>query len=237
MFKSSTLKAAVAIIALSLSFFTKADAQSYLDVTQPMFEDYFTSSTTAPAKPDAKGFIRRWTLLEPIAKPELRSNNMFTDSWLRNEFAKEVFPGQMTVIPKDGDKVKLDKKTILKWHCVDSKLFNVKLYRFATGLGLHATEGLYQAVTVIEAPREMKVRLAVGSNSGSQWWLNGEDVLLLSNDRRMVVDDVVSKVITLKEGKNVLRGQIINGPGMSDFCVRFLDEKGNPVRNLKITNE
>ena len=237
MFKSTTLKSAVAVFAVCLSFFIKADAQSYLDVTKPMLEDYFTNSTTVPAKPDAKGFIRRWALLEPIAKPEIRSNSIFTDTYLRAEFAKEIFPGQKTVLPKDGDKVKLDKKTVLKWHCFDSKIFNVKLYRFATGLGLHATEGLYEAVTVINAPREMKVRLAVGSNSASQWWLNGEDVLLLSGDRRMVVDDCVSKVITLKEGKNVLRGSIINGPGMSDFCVRFLDEKGNPVRNITITNE
>ena len=81
----------------------------------------------------------------------------------------------------------------------------------------------------------MEVRLAVGSNSASQWWLNGEEVLILSNDRRMVMDDCVSKRITLKKGKNVLRGAVINGPGMSDFCARFLDEAGNPVRNISVS--
>ena len=39
---------------------------------------------------------------------------------------------------------------------------------------------------------------------------------------------------TLKKGRNILRGAIINGPGMSDFCVRFIDEKGNPVKNYSI---
>jgi hypothetical protein len=67
------------------------------------------------------------------------------------------------------------------------------------------------------------------------WWLNGEEVLLLSGDRRMVKDDAMSKRITLKKGRNILRGAIINGPGMSDFCVRFLDEKGLPVTNYTIT--
>jgi hypothetical protein len=50
----------------------------------------------------------------------------------------------------------------------------------------------------------------------------------------MVKDDAMSNRITLKKGRNILRGAVINGPGMSDFCVRFLDEKGNPVKNYKI---
>ena len=65
-------------------------------------------------------------------------------------------------------------------------------------------------------------------------WLNGEEALLMSGDRRMVVDDCVSKRLTLKKGINVLRGTIINGPGMSDFCVRFLDANGKPLNQLKI---
>jgi hypothetical protein len=67
------------------------------------------------------------------------------------------------------------------------------------------------------------------------WWLNGEEALLLSGDRRMVKDDAMSSRITLKKGRNILRGAIINGPGMSDFCVRFLDENGKPVTNYKVT--
>jgi hypothetical protein len=50
----------------------------------------------------------------------------------------------------------------------------------------------------------------------------------------MVKDDAMSARLTLKKGRNILRGAIINGPGMSDFCVRFLDEKGNPVTNYTI---
>jgi hypothetical protein len=67
------------------------------------------------------------------------------------------------------------------------------------------------------------------------WWLNDEEAVILSGDRRMVMDDCVSKRITLKKGKNILRGAVINGPGMSDFCVRFIDENGQPVKNITIT--
>ena len=53
----------------------------------------------------------------------------------------------------------------------------------------------------------------------------------------MVMDDGVSGRLTLNKGKNIVRGVVINGPGMSDFCVRFLDEKGDPVKNITISYE
>jgi hypothetical protein len=53
----------------------------------------------------------------------------------------------------------------------------------------------------------------------------------------MVMDDCVSKRLTLKKGKNIIRGAVINGPGMSDFCVRFIDENGNPIKDLTMNIE
>ncbi len=239
------------------------------------FGVYFDESKSKPATPDAQGFIRRWTLLDPISKQEISSNTLFTDSWLRTEFAKEYFEGQNTVLPQNGDSVtvKIPRRAArggmmrmggmggpgaaaqqapaqaqpaaqpeftevsLKWHSVDSKRYNVKLYRFAKSLGMRPTEGLFLGVTVVNAPEDMTVRLAAGSNSASMWWVNGEEVLLLSGDRRMVVDDGVSKEITLKKGSNIVRCSVINGPGMSDFCVRFIGQDGKPVTNLTITNK
>jgi hypothetical protein len=49
------------------------------------------------------------------------------------------------------------------------------------------------------------------------WWINGREAVILSGDRRMLMDDCVSKRLTLKKGKNIIRGAVINGPGMSDF--------------------
>jgi hypothetical protein len=51
----------------------------------------------------------------------------------------------------------------------------------------------------------------------------------------MVMDDCVSARMTLHKGKNIIRGAVINGPGLSDFCVRLLDEKGEPIRDLTIS--
>lgn len=215
-------------------YVTAAGATVQIDYLQ--FDDasqYFRTSTPTPLAPDADGFIRRWLLLEPIDKPN-RSNTVFTDSYLRQEFSREYFPGQLTEVPKNGQKEKVGKQT-LTWHALDSERFNVKLFRFASGLEKQIYGVLFWAVTVIDCEEEIpNVRLAAGSNSASMWWVNGEEALLLSGDRRMVRDDGTSRRLTLKKGRNVVRGAIINGPGMSDFCLRFVDEQGRPVKGFKI---
>ena len=195
---------------------------------------YFSQAAAAPSQPDEQGFIRRWMLLEPI-KQDIRSNVVFTDTWLREAFSKTYFKNQLTIVPKDGQKVKAGSQT-LAWHALDSENYNVKLFRFAEKWGDQTYGSLFWTYTVVECAEDMPgVRLAVGSNGASMWWLNGQEVLLLSGDRRMVEDDGVSPRLTLKKGRNILRGAIINGPGLSDFCVRFIDEKGNPVRHgLKV---
>ena len=300
---------------------TKIDPQRYAN-RNVAFDQYFTEikADAAPAKPDEKGFIRRWTIIEPINKPN-SGNTVFTDSYIQAELNKEYFPGQFTAdikaLPKTGDKVVVESeapraggrggfggfgggapqgagapgagqarpqgapgagapgagqarpqgapqggfggfgggmmgggapaaaaapatvKDTLTWHSVDSKLFNIKLIRFATGL----TEGkkryglIFNAFTVINCEQDIpNVRLAAGSNASSIWWVNGEQVLVLQADRRMVADDGMSKRITLKKGKNLVRAAVINGPGMSDMCARFYNEDGTILTNYTITN-
>ena len=196
---------------------------------------YFSSvaSGAGAIQPDKDGFVRRWMLLEPI-KQDIRSNTIFTTSWLREVFAKKYFENQMNILPTDGQKVKVGQQA-LKWHALDSENYNVKLFRFAEKWGQQTYGSLFWIVTYIDCPEEYQnVRLAAGSNGASMWWLNGEEVLLLEGDRRMVEDDGMSKRITLKKGRNILRSAVINGPGLSDFCVRFLDEKAQPITNFTI---
>lgn len=214
---------------------SKTNSTAKSDTTRSIAA-YFTPATTKSKTPDAQGFIQRWLLLEPINKPN-RSNTVFTDSYIRKAFDTLYFPNQFTSLPKDSEKVTVGQQE-LTWHALDSKNYNVKLFRFAYGLNKQIYGVLFWAVTVINSPQEMKnVRMAVGSNSASMWWLNGKEATILSGDRRMVMDDVVSTRLTLNKGKNIIRGAVINGPGMSDFCVRFLDEKGHPIKDLTISYE
>jgi hypothetical protein len=201
--------------------------------SKPGLAPYFVPASGGAKAPDADGFLQRWLLLEPINKPN-RSNTVFTDSYIRNAFATEYFPDQFTVVPRAGDTVTVGAEK-LTWHALDTANFNVKLFRFAHGLNKTTYGVLFWAVTVIDCPRDMpNVRMAVGSNSASMWWLNGEEAVILSGDRRMVMDDCVSKRLTLKKGRNVIRGAVINGPGMSDFCVRFINESGDAVKDFTL---
>ena len=179
---------------------------------------YFSSvsPTANPLRPDDNGFIHRWRLMEPLAV-DVRSNIIFTYSWLRNKFDEEL-----AKLPKQKN----------KWYTLDSETYNMKLFRFAEKYGKQTYGSFYWCETVIDCPEEMRnVRLACGSNGASLWWLNGEEVLLLEGDRRMVEDDGMSPRLTLKKGRNTLRVAVINGPGLADMCARFLDEKGKPVTN------
>ena len=122
----------------------------------------------SPAKPtDADGFIQRWLLLEPIRVP-----GQLTESAVRTAIEKD-FPVPATPLPRDGDKLTLGDSE-LTWHAVDTVNYNVNLYHFAYALKKPTSNVLFWAVTVVNAPREMRgVRLAIGSNAASVWWVNG----------------------------------------------------------------
>jgi len=210
--------------------------QTDYEIQTPTYlSDYFIESSGDSAAPDSDGFIRRWMLLEPISKPN-RSNVVFTDSYLNEVLDSVYYKGRLETMPRDGEKVRVGKGRLV-WHALDSRMFNVKLYRFAAALKKPVYGVIFDAVTIIDCPEEMRdVRLSVGSNSASKWWLNGEPVLVLSGDSRMVADDCMSPRLTLQKGRNVLRGTIINGTGMSDFCVRFVDADGRPLTDFSTRN-
>lgn len=211
-----------------------AAAQTAGDVVEALppptgLAPYFVPATSGPKAPDADGFLQRWLLLEPISKPN-RTNTLFTASYVRAALAPATYPGRFAALPRDGEVAAAPGSP--RWHALDATGFDVRLFNLAQGLGKPTYGVIFWAATVVDSPREMTVRLAAGSNSASRWWLNGTEVVGLFDDRRMVMDDVVSRPLTLHKGRNILRGAVINGPGMSDFCVRFLDETGRPIHDI-----
>ena len=186
----------------------------------------------APAKPEkapnADGFIQRWLVLEPIAA------NGVTDNVVQALVKKEHFPNQFAVIPKDGDKVTVGSSE-LTWHAVDTLNYNVNLFHFARAHGKKTSDVLFWVVTVINCPSEMHdVRLAIGSNAASVWWVNGKEIIGIYGDRQTVIDDGVSKRLTLNKGQNVIRAAIVNGGGATDFCARLLDADDKPIKDITV---
>jgi hypothetical protein len=187
-----------------------------------------TRPATPTKSPDDDGFIRRWLLLDPIGTSGL------TDSVVRTAVKREYFPNQFTVIPHNGDKVNVEGAD-LTWHAVDTTQYNVNLYHFAYALGKPTSNVLFWAISVVDCPNELKdIRLAIGSNAASVWWVNGKEVIGIYGDRQTVIDDGISKRLILKKGLNVVRCAVVNGGGATDFCARFLDKEDAPVKNFTV---
>ena len=179
--------------------------------------------------PNAYGFIQRWLILEPIVA---RGD---TQNAVQETVKTEHFPNELSVIPKDGDKVTVNGAQ-LTWHAADTNEYNVNLNYFAKEVGTSSNGSLFWVVTIINCPEEIKgARLAIGSNSASVWWVNGKEVIGIYGDRCTVIDDGVSKRLTLKKGPNVIRGGIVNATGAADFCARFLDSEGKPLMGYTVS--
>jgi hypothetical protein len=209
--------AAVLVLVAAVSVAAQAPAPTLKTPTSPR------------SAPDSDGFIRRWMLLEPIASTGL------TENVVRQAVNKEYFPKQFTILPRDREKVMAGDKELV-WHAVDTIEYNVNLFHFARALGKPTSDVLFWAVTIVHAPQELRgVRLAIGSNAASVWWVNGQEVVGIYGDRQTVIDDGVSKRLTLKKGANVVRAAIINGGGATDFCARFLDADEKPLKSLTVS--
>ena len=179
---------------------------------------------------DTRGFIHRWLVLEPVPV-----SGRLTETAVQETLQLAQLPEAGQALPKDGE-VATVNGAAHTWHALDTLNYNLNLYHFAWSRSLPTSNVLFWVVTTVDSPREMSnVRLAIGSNAASRWWLNDEPVIALNDDRQSVIDDGVSQRRALHKGRNVIRAAIINGGGATDFCARFLDEKDRPVQGLSVS--
>jgi hypothetical protein len=184
---------------------------------------------TEAMAPGDDGFIKRWTILEPIPSSGL------TDSAVKAAVAKEYFADQATMIPNNGDRVTIAGREHT-WHAVETTSYNINLFHLARAVDKPTSNVLFWGVAVLDCPEELAgVRLAIGSNAASVWWVNGQEVVGIYGDRQCVIDDGVSKRLTLKKGINIVRCAVINAGGATDFCARFLDGADEPLTAFKIS--
>ena len=149
--------------------------------------------------PDADGFLQRW--IDPRADPRSRPARPTVRSRRPSRRRISRSTHRRAARRRCGEGRRRARST---WHTVDTARYNVNLYHFAYGLKKPTSNVLFWVVTVVEAPREMTgVRLAIGSNAASVWWVNGAEVIGIYNERQTVIDDGVSKRLTLQKGANV----------------------------------
>jgi hypothetical protein len=184
---------------------------------------------SARTTPSASGFIQRWLILEPT-----RATGD-TQTAMQEMVKAEKFAEQREKFPSAGQKVTIDGAEVT-WHAVDTDEYNVNLHYFATAVGKSADNALFWVAAKVVCPNEMKnVRLAAGANSAAVWWVNGQEVVGTYGNRPAVIDDGVSKRLTLKQGENTIVGAVMNASGAADFCVRILDEDGKPVKGYTVS--
>lgn len=188
------------------------------------------TAATGPARPvDERGFIRRWLVLEPVPV-----RGQLTEPAVQEFLQSAALPDPPGVLPRTEPLVLRD--TAVRWHALDTSLYNFNLYHFAWALSKPTSNVLFWVAAVVDSPIEIQnARLAICSNAASNWWLNGEPVIALYDDRQSVIDDGVSKRLTLRKGRNVIRGAVVNAGGATDFCARFLDADDRPVTGLQVT--
>lgn len=221
------IKEIMFITAITLSALLALAAASDIAAQVPAFS--LTKPALPEKAPNADGFIQRWLILEPIAA------NGLTDSAVQTLVKKELFPNQFMVVPRDGDKVSVGGNE-LTWHAVDTLNYNVNLFHFARAQGKKTSDVLFWAVTIVNCPRELRdVRLSIGSNAASVWWVNGKEVIGIYGDRQAVIDDGVSKRLTLNKGPNIIRAAIVNGGGATDFCARLLGADDKPIKDITVS--
>jgi hypothetical protein len=222
----NTINTVLAAALIGATFFPEMAAQR--DPARPA-----ASTLVRPTSPtkavSAEGFIQRWLILEPIPR-----TGQLSDGAVQAAVKNEYFPNQLAVMPHDGEKVTVGG-TELTWHAVDTINYNINLYHFAYALGKPTSNVLFWAVAIVNATRDMPgVRLAIGSNAASIWWVNDKEVVGIYNDRQTVIDDGVSRRLTLQKGSNVVRAAVFNAGGATDFCARFLDPENNPVKGITV---
>ena len=169
-------------------------------------------ATSAVLRVDERGFIRRWRVREPIP------------------VSGRLTQTEVEQLLKDNP---YSASASTPSHQLDTVKYNFNLYHFAWALSKPTSNVLFWVTTTLDVPADMEnVRLAIGSNAASAWWLDEERLVSLYNDRQAVIDDGVSRRLQLRKGRHVIRAAIVNGGGATDFCARFLGDDGRPITTL-----
>jgi uncharacterized protein YceK len=204
------------------------------DVTPAATDTNAAAAPFSVTKADSEGFIHDWLILDPIVLADAADQ---TEDVIKPILAKEYFKDQLKVQPQVADKVMVGTND-LQWREVklDAATKQIDLVQFATANNFATESVLFWGVAYVVADDDMSdVKLAIGSDDSSRWWVNGEEVITAYESRPVNPDDSMSKPIKLKKGVNEVRFAVINGGGEAGACARFLDANGKPVTNLAVS--
>ena len=168
---------------------------------------------------DGEGFVQQWLVLAPIPLKDGEDG--------ATGLGREAIAGEAKLKPKAGDKVKAGDKE-LAWKAYTAKEHMVD---FNGHLGAQTEDAIGYAVTYVTAPGDMTVKMKTGSDDQCKVWLNGKEVLKVTDARPLDKDQDTTEVM-LKKGVNVLVAKVVNEKVDWSFCVRFVDKDDKPLTTL-----
>jgi len=190
------------------------------------------------------GFIGHWLICGPFPNLLVEKDSGSEFLGHRNDLLKE-YGGEANFAPKYGLKLRivfpvggpwLEGEETLTWRDVHGggmiQLADLTLPSRGITVRPPNLVCAYAACT-IESPRAHKVKVAIGSDDGNKVFLNGKLVGENEVMRGAEADQDIYPA-ELKQGENVLLVKIFQHVGDWVFCVRFLDEQDQPLRDLNI---
>ena len=181
------------------------------------------AALAADAKPDADGYIRDWLMLAPVPLKE--------DSVASDEIGKEQIPGEATLKPNAGDKVKAGGKE-LAWKSVHSTTNSFDLNAILNSQNENVAG--YMVAYLVCEKAETDLTLFMGSNDEGRVYLNGKAILTASDARGLELDSDKAEHLTLNAGVNVLVFKVINETNNWQGSIRFKDKSGKPFTGVTI---
>lgn len=192
-----------------------------------------TQQIRTTSRPDAQGYIHHWLLLDPIALDNALEH---VEEVEKPMFAREYFKGHLTANPAKSDWAIINGKEH-RWRefSVPETDYQLDLAAFTAEHNTISESCMFMGVAYVLAEQDIpNVKLAIGSDDSSLWWVNGAEVIRVYESRGVVEDNDVSKPLTLKKGVNVVRFAVIQGDGPTGACARFIDAADKPVTGIQV---
>ena len=178
-----------------------------------------TQLVAAQARED--GFLQDWLVLVPIPLIPER---------IAEALDHQQTPDEANLSPRRGDKIAVAGRDLV-WQEYHSTDHSLDLTGF---VGQQVTFSAGYAVCYVVAERDMEgLRIKVGSDDDCKVYLNGKQIYRYNQPRGCLRDEDMVSDLTLRKGANVLVFKIVNRDYFWEGCLRFVDQRGDPVKAIR----
>ncbi len=191
--------------------------------TLALFVSVVLPAAAQNGKPDPEGFIRDWLVLAPFSI----GDSSGAEALDKKQFAEEAQPSA-----REGAVQKVGGKE-LTWEKTAAKDFHLDFKELHSNQSEHVVA--WAVAYVVSSGEKTGLTLKMNSNDQGKVYLNGKELVKFTDTRTLEkeAEDAATNVI-LKKGVNVLVLKVVNEENNWQGSVRFLDQAGKAVTDLKV---